>query len=112
MDYIDGLDGSIARERSHSHRMGHIANPESSGWMVDGICDGMGDFFRFVAFIVTLHRVLNSGGKVTQNVGTSYTLLDIDTVNLCPVSIGRIMELSGFGWRNSTGGGLRTGVLS
>jgi len=88
-DYIDGLDGSIARERSHSHRMGHIANPESSGWMVDGICDGMGDFFRFVAFIVTLHRVLNSGGKVTQNVGTSYTLLDIDTVNMCPVSIGK-----------------------
>jgi len=73
-DYIDGLDGSIARERAHTHSVGHVANPDSWGWMVDGVCDGFGDIFRFIAFIFILHRALQNtkGGS-----GGSYTLLDM-----------------------------------
>ena len=48
-DYIDGLDGSIYRERHQTHSSGHVANPSSFGWMMDGVCDGFGDFFRFLA---------------------------------------------------------------
>jgi len=72
-DYIDGLDGNIARERNHSHNIGQVANPSSFGWMVDGVCDGFGDIFRFIAFIFVLHRALQSGKQ-----GVGYTLLPID----------------------------------
>jgi len=80
-DYIDGLDGSIARERSHSHNVGHVANPSSFGWMVDGVCDGFGDIFRFIAFIFVLHRALQ-GGK--QGVGYSLLPVEIDTGVILP----------------------------
>ena len=29
-------------------QVGHVANPSSFGWMVDGVCDGFGDIFRLV----------------------------------------------------------------
>ena len=31
-------------------QVGHVANPSSFGWMVDGVCDGFGDTFRLVQF--------------------------------------------------------------
>ena len=55
-DYIDALDGSIHRERQHSHSQGHVVSPSSLGYAVDGICDGLSDFFRLLAFVVVLQR--------------------------------------------------------
>ena len=57
-DYIDALDGSIYRERHQTHSSGHVANPSSFGWMMDGVCDGFGDFFRF---LVVLEKVPSEG---------------------------------------------------
>ena len=34
-----------------------IADPSSFGWMLDGVCDGFGDFFRFIAFVIFLSKV-------------------------------------------------------
>lgn len=59
-DLFDALDGNIARERSSSHSAGHIANPDSWGWFVDGFCDGFGDILRFVALAYHLQRVWSS----------------------------------------------------
>ena len=61
-DYIDALDGSIYRERSHSHAAGQVPK-QSVGWAVDGICDGIGDAFRMVAMLFLLHRFLGSGPR-------------------------------------------------
>ena len=44
------------------------------GWAMDGVCDGFGDIFRFIAFVFVLHRVL---GNVKIS-GSSYQLLDIE----------------------------------
>ena len=55
-DYIDALDGSIHRERQHSHSQGHVVSPSSLGYAVDGICDGLSDFFRLLAFVIVLQR--------------------------------------------------------
>jgi len=79
-DYIDGLDGSIYRERSHSHAIGHVANPSSFGWAVDGVCDGFGDILRFIAFGFVLHKLFGNG-KIS---GSGYQLLDIETNIICP----------------------------
>ena len=62
-DYIDALDGSIFRERSHSHAAGQVPNPDSLGFAVDGVCDGAGDVFRFIAIIFLLQRHLSNGMK-------------------------------------------------
>ena len=51
------MDGAIARERKNSHSVGMIADPSSFGWMIDGVCDGIGDIFRFIAFIIFLSKV-------------------------------------------------------
>ena len=59
---IDALDGSIYRERSHSHAAGQVPK-QSVGWAVDGICDGIGDAFRMVAMLFLLHRFLGSGPR-------------------------------------------------
>ena len=62
-DYIDALDGSIYRERHQTHASGHVAEPGwFTGWMMDGVCDGFGDFFRFLAFVVVLQRHLATSG--------------------------------------------------
>jgi len=80
-DYIDGLDGSIYRERSHSHAVGHVALGFSNfGWAMDGVCDGFGDIFRFIAFVFVLHRVLGNG-KIS---GGAYQLMDIERNIICP----------------------------
>lgn len=86
-DYLDGLDGNVARERSLSHSIGQVANPNSFGWMVDGVCDGFGDGFRFIAFIIVLHRVLSGGKGGSTGDRGAYTLLDLgtDTGNICPL---------------------------
>ncbi|XP_023337203.1 ceramide phosphoethanolamine synthase [Eurytemora carolleeae] len=41
--------------------------------MMDGLCDGAGDIFRFIAFAVTLHKVFSNG---KSSPGASYSLLD------------------------------------
>ena len=51
-----------------------IADPSSFGWMLDGVCDGFGDIFRFIAFIIFLSKVWPS--KKVVNVG-GYNLLEI-----------------------------------
>jgi len=60
-DYIDALDGTIYRERKNLHQFGQVAAPDHFGWMMDGICDGLADVFRFVAFAVVLQRLFSSG---------------------------------------------------
>ena len=65
-DYIDALDGSIYRERSHSHAAGQIPNPDHLGYAVDGVCDGIGDFFRFIAFVVLLQRFFSAGNRLKK----------------------------------------------
>ena len=62
-DYIDALDGSIFRERSHSHAAGQVPNPDSLGYVVDGVCDGIGDIFRFIAMLFLLQRYLSNGSR-------------------------------------------------
>ena len=79
-DYIDALDGSIYRERSHSHAIGHVANPSSFGWAVDGVCDGFGDILRFIAFGLVLHKMFGNG-KISSS---GYQLMDIETNIICP----------------------------
>ena len=70
---IDSLDGAIARERKNTHSVGMIADPSSFGWMMDGVCDGFGDIFRFIAFVIFLSNVWPS--KQANKVG-GYNLLD------------------------------------
>jgi hypothetical protein len=36
---------------------GHVANPMSLGWLVDGTCDGLADVIRFLAFAGYLQKV-------------------------------------------------------
>ena len=62
-DYIDALDGSIHRERQHSHFMGHVVKPATLGYAVDGVCDGIADFFRFIAFVIVLQRYFNNSNS-------------------------------------------------
>ena len=69
------------RERSQSHAQGHVANPSSFGWMMDGVCDGFGDLFRFIAFIIVLQRFLNSNGN--KNVGYQYQLMSDLESSIC-----------------------------
>jgi len=78
-DYIDGLDGSIYRERSNSHAIGHVANPSSFGWAVDGVCDGFGDILRFIAFGLVMHKMFGNG-KIS---GSSYQLMDCEANIIC-----------------------------
>ena len=82
-DYIDGLDGSIYRERHQTHSSGHVANPSSFGWMMDGVCDGFGDFFRFLAFVVVLQRYLASNGAKSQLAGYQYQLVSDLESSMC-----------------------------
>lgn len=88
-DYMDGLDGDVARERSQTHYVGQVANPDSFGWMVDGVCDGLGDIFRFLAFIAVMKRAL-SNGKTGAGAGSGYALLDVEKKagGLCPIVLG------------------------
>jgi hypothetical protein len=37
--------------------LGHVANPMSLGWLVDGTCDGLADVIRFLAFAGYLQKV-------------------------------------------------------
>ena len=78
---MDGLDGSIYREQSNSHALGHVANTSSLGWAVDGVCDGFGDFLRFIAFGIILQRYVGNR-KVP---GIKYHLIDIEKVLIPPV---------------------------
>eukprot|EP00092_Neocalanus_flemingeri_P034761 GFUD01037829.1.p1 GENE.GFUD01037829.1~~GFUD01037829.1.p1 ORF type:complete len:361 (-),score=72.17 GFUD01037829.1:68-1150(-) len=78
-DYIDALDGNIYRERSQTHSVGHVANPSSFGWAVDGVCDGFGDIFRFIAFGLVLHKLFGNG-KIS---GSCYKLMDLETNIIC-----------------------------
>ena len=71
-DLIDALDGNIARERSSSHSVGQVANPDSWGWYVNGCCDGFGDILRFVAIGFHLQRVWSS----SHLPGGGYSLLE------------------------------------
>merc|ERR1711892_803920 len=73
-DYIDGLDGSIFREQSNSHALGHVANTSSFGWAVDRVCDGFGDLLRFIAFGIVLKKFIGNGKKN----GVTYQLMDIE----------------------------------
>ena len=70
-DYIDALDGSIHRERQHSHSQGHVVSPSSLGYAVDGICDGLSDFFRLFAFMILLQRYSSNNNRwaVLNNFG-------------------------------------------
>ena len=52
-----------------------IADPNSFGWMLDGVCDGFGDIFRFIAFIIFLSKVWPS--KRVVKIG-GYILLEIE----------------------------------
>ena len=71
---MDGLDGSIYREQSNSHALGHVANTTSVGWAVDGVCDGFGDFLRFIAFGFVLQRIIGHG----KAPGINYQLINIE----------------------------------
>ena len=83
-DYIDGLDGSIYRERHQTHSSGHVAEPGwFTGWMMDGVCDGFGDFFRFLAFVVVLQRYLASNGAKSQLAGYQYQLVSDLESSMC-----------------------------
>ena len=78
-DYIDALDGSIFRERSHTHASGQVGEkliqykqekdfiqvpiPNSLGYFVDGVCDGIGDIFRFIAILFLLQRHPSKGTR-------------------------------------------------
>ena len=39
-DFMDGLDGVVARKRAHLQSK-QIMNPESIGFAIDGLCDGI-----------------------------------------------------------------------
>jgi len=84
-DFIDALDGYMAREVLLIQSAGQIPRPYTIGWAVDGICDGLADIFRFYAFAVVIHRVF-SNGKCSGG-SSSYHLLDtkLDVCNILPI---------------------------
>jgi len=84
-DYMDALDGNVAREINLSHSAGQVANPHSLGWVVDGLCDGLGDCIRFIAFGIYMNHVFVTG---KGNHYTSYQLLDtkLDYCSRLPVT--------------------------
>ena len=49
--------------------------------MMDGVCDGFGDLFRFIAFVIVLQRFLNSNGN--KNVGFQYQLMSDLENSIC-----------------------------
>ena len=50
------------------HQFGQVAAPDHFGWMMDGICDGLADVFRFVAFAVVLQRLFSRQDRYTAMV--------------------------------------------
>ena len=40
-----------------------VPNPDSLGYAVDGVCDGIGDIFRFVAMVFLLQRYISNGAR-------------------------------------------------
>ena len=43
-----------------------MPNPDSLGYVVDGVCDGIGDIFRFIAMLFLLQRYLSNGARLTS----------------------------------------------
>merc|ERR1711892_922682 len=88
-DFIDSLDGAIAREVRNSHGDLLVANPESLGWMIDGVCDGIADVLRFIAYIIYLQKIWDrtNGKKSWSNGNISYSILEEGEAEKCSKSI-------------------------
>ena len=68
-DYIDALATPLGRWANKMRKSGgkisflQVPNPDSLGYVVDGLCDGIGDTFRFVAMVFLLQRYLSNGAR-------------------------------------------------
>ena len=55
-DFMDSLDGWLARAASHGRRMRMTVETNTLGYYLDGVCDGVADVFLFVALLLYFHR--------------------------------------------------------
>ena len=84
-DFMDSLDGWLARAASRGRRMRMTVEPDTLGYYLDGICDGIADVFLFVSILSYFHRngLMQGGsggggsGNGSGNGGGSYLRLDV-----------------------------------
>lgn len=53
-DYLDALDGFVARQNKHEDKM--VPEPGTSGYLFDGACDALGDIFLLLAICHYVYR--------------------------------------------------------